>query len=145
MKLRATIGNKVEYFFKFSVIGLLLFAQSVVVVSWVCCLFVAQEPSVVVERERERTKITRLDRTPRPLLNCDDRQSTITSLARRRIYIFEPKRHRCRTRPLGNGKRGRVACRTHAAPRFLLSLLASARSCGGALLMACAPCSALCA
>ena len=56
-------------------------------------------------RERERTKISRLARTPRPLLNCDDQQSTITSLARRRLRIFEPKRRRCRARPLGNGKR----------------------------------------
>ena len=70
------------------------------------------------------------------LLNFDHRQSTVASLASWRSSIFERKRRRC-----ARARRGRLFF-------FVCVCLAlgAARSCGGALLMmACAPCSALCA
>ena len=77
------------------------------------------------------------------LLNCYDRQSTITSLAWQRLRIFEPKRRRCRARPLGNGKR--VGPPDAANRDFIFILFSRARSCGGALLMACARLGVVCA
>ena len=79
------------------------------------------------------------------LRNFDGRRSTITSLASWRLCSSEPKRRRCRAlaRVRGDGRFlfFRFFCAALGAARSC-----AARSCGGALLMmACAPCSALCA
>ena len=74
------------------------------------------------------------------LRNFDGRRSPITSLASWRLCSSEPKRRRCRAR-----------ARARRWPFFVCFCflfcpsLGAARSCGGALLMACAPCSAPCA
>ena len=69
------------------------------------------------------------------LRHVDGRRSTITSLASWRLCSSEPKRRRCRAR-----------ARARRWPFFVFFCLALAeRSCGGALLMVCASCSALCA
>ena len=100
---------------------------------------------------RMRTKKNRLDSVGagvnvflvsglESLLHVDGRRSTITSLASRRLCSSEPKRRRCRAR-----------ARARRWPFFVCFCflfcpsLGAARSCGGALLMACAPCSAPCA
>ena len=116
---------------------------AVVVVSCVRCLFVAQEPSVVVgEREREQRFHASIARPGRfSIVTTSNRQSRhwrggACVFSGRRVVVV------ARAPALGNGKRVGPSGRTQ--PRFLLSVGERARSCGGALLMACAPCSALC-
>ena len=107
-------------------------------------VFVAEEASVVVgESEANNVSIELARVLPscvgQGLLKCDDRLPTITSLASWRPCVSEPKRRPWRA-SVGSGS---STARAERAVNFVF--LFCLLLCGGALLLACAPCSALCA
>ena len=111
--------------------------------SWVCCLFVAQEPSVVVERGSEQKSYASLARRGRfSIVTIRNRQSRrwrggACVFSSRSVVVVARVR---------SATANESARRTHIAQIILFFFACwRARSCGGALLMACARCSALCA